>query len=85
MAGTPATPQPGLNWRFALCVGLPIGVAVPVSQGVTKWLEPDLGHWAAFAVSLVAAAAAGVLMALAVSRALSRHEASDAKPGAATG
>ena len=49
---TPAHPEPGANWRFALAIGLPIGVAIPTSRGVTEGLEPSLGHWGAFLVKL---------------------------------
>ena len=46
-------------------IGVAIGLAVPTSQGVTHALEPALGHWGAFLVSAAAAAAVGVLGALA--------------------
>jgi hypothetical protein len=64
MAETPENkPQPK-HWRFALTIGLSIGVALPLSRGVTQALEPSLGHWGAFLLSVVAAGAGGGLAAL---------------------
>jgi hypothetical protein len=47
-----------------LIIGLSIGVALPISRGVAQALEPSLGHWGAFLVSVVAAGAGGALAAL---------------------
>lgn len=64
MADAPKDQPPAVNWRFAVPIGMSIGPAIPTSQAVTHALEPSLGHWGAFLVSIVAATAVGVLGAL---------------------
>ena len=64
MSSTPESKPPGRDWRFALIIGVSIGIAMPLSRGVTQLLEPGLGHWGAFLLSVVAAGAGGGLAAL---------------------
>ena len=58
--------SPAKDWRFPLSLGLTIGLALPTARGVRDALEPSLGSGAAFAVSLVAAAAIGGLVGLGI-------------------
>jgi hypothetical protein len=58
--GTPPT----LNWRFALVVGLSIGLAIPTSQEVHRAVEPSIGKLGAVLVSIVTAGVAAGLVAL---------------------
>ena len=41
MADAPKDQPPAVNWRFAVPIGLSIGLAIPTSQGVTHALEPN--------------------------------------------
>jgi hypothetical protein len=66
MAETPQNKPGARDWRFALTIGISIGVALPLSRAVTQGLEPSLGHWGAFLLSVVAAGAGGGLAALLV-------------------
>jgi hypothetical protein len=66
MAEPPQGTPPARDWRFALTIGLSIGVALPTSRGVEKALEPTLGYWGAFLVSVAAAGAVAALVALVV-------------------
>ncbi len=64
MAETPQNRPAPRDWRFALTIGISIGVALPVSRAVTQGLEPGLGHWGAFLLGVVAAGVGGGLAAL---------------------
>jgi hypothetical protein len=66
MADTPENKPPARDWRFALTIGLSIGVALPLSRGLTQALEPSLGHVGAFLLGVLAAGAGGALAALLV-------------------
>ena len=66
MADTPQNRPPARDWRFPLTVGLAVGIGGAASRGVEKNLEPSLGYWGAFAVSIVAAGLIGGLVALVV-------------------
>jgi hypothetical protein len=63
-AETPENKPAATNWRFALIIGVSVGVALPMSRGVTQALEPSLGHWGAFLLSVLAAGVGGALAAL---------------------
>ena len=62
----PETVNPARDWRFPLSIGLAIGMAMGVSRGVQTNLDPIVGYWGAFAAGLVAAAAVGAIVSLAV-------------------
>lgn len=64
MADTPQNKPPARDWRFALIIGVSIGVGIALSRGVTQALEPGLGHWGAFLLGVVAAGVGGGLAAL---------------------
>jgi hypothetical protein len=61
-----------MNWRFGLAVGVAIGLGVAASREVETALEPSLGHWGAFPVSIIAAVLVGGLVALLLSWLLGR-------------
>jgi hypothetical protein len=56
------TPKPAVGWRQTAVVCLAVVIGLPVSRAVAVNLEPALGPWPAFLVSLVAAAAVGGLV-----------------------
>jgi hypothetical protein len=66
MADPPERTPRAIDWRFALTIGLSIGAALPTSRGVERALEPTLGYWGAFLVSIGAAAVVAGLVAVAV-------------------
>jgi hypothetical protein len=66
MAETPTKTPANRDWRFALSIGLAIGLGLAVARNVKEALVPSLGDWGAFTVSLLAAGATGGLVALAV-------------------
>jgi hypothetical protein len=59
--------KPARDWRSPLVIGLAVGLAVPFTRDLEKALDPMLGYTGALAVSLVAAAAVGGLVALVLS------------------
>lgn len=52
------------QWRFPIAMGVSIGVATPVSRGITAALEPHVGYWAALLLSVVAAGVVAGALAL---------------------
>ncbi len=57
---------PKSAWRHAAVIGLAVGLALPLSQGVAANTERVVGPWPAFALGLLAAAIAGALAGLAL-------------------
>jgi hypothetical protein len=64
MGDTPDNRPPARDWRFAVTIGLAIGVGLGIARGVTQGLEPDLGHWGALLLGVVASAVGGGLAAM---------------------
>ena len=61
---TPKT-APAVGWPQYAVIGLAVGFSLPISRAVAVNLEPALGPWLAFLVSLAAAAAVGGLVGVA--------------------
>jgi hypothetical protein len=54
-----------MNWRFALALGLTIGLSLAASREAESDLEPSLGRWGAALVSwVVAVVVAGLVWAV---------------------
>jgi hypothetical protein len=58
-------PKPAVGWRLTAVVCLAVVIGLPISRAVAVSLEPTLGPWPAFAVSLAVAAAVGGLVGVA--------------------
>jgi hypothetical protein len=63
MADPPQGTRPKYNWRWAVLVGVAIGVGLHTSRWVQQALEPSIGKFGANSVSLAAAAVAAGLVA----------------------
>ncbi len=54
------------DWRFVLSIAAGVGLALPVASIVERALQPALGSWGAFLLSVLAAALTGGLVGLVV-------------------
>lgn len=66
MSEAARNPRPPWNWRFPLTLALSTGLALPLAWNVEQGLEPDLNHWIAFGLGIVAAGVGGGIVAVVV-------------------